>query len=582
MDFLDSEILALVEDLEENSTGAAASDPPRRHQSNTDQHQQTVKRRKRRRTSNVDSDSDGEYGKQGTDRNARRRNGAASESKSKAQDFDDSDEPAEYNPGYEFDEDVDNVDDGDASDPEWSEARTWSTTDLMGDADDRKRLMMLSELEREMLDALRERTILRRRLNLQSGLKRNSGDLRGQRERSERDRAGKKTFDTLRQKRESREKERLARTYDEDENGSDDGYKRSKAPSYSSHSEDEGTGSNLASSLPAAANIEDIRSIVVTRDELERWVHADFFSSTIIGCFVRIGVGNDPNTREQVYRLARVVETPAYHRVYRLAGTLTKIALKIAHGKATKTFLMDIVSNRPFTVSEWNRYEQTMQIEKQSMITADQVRRKKRDLQSAREHIFTNDEINTMIKRKKTLIKVPANITLEKLRIKQALQVAEEKGDQAQVDIYRDRIFELNQLGEEKSKKDTSHLEAFTKLNERNRKSNFTEGREAEKNLLELKKSKGTVAYDPFARRKTAPKHVVNRIDAKESDPTDNDATLETVPDKTDTTSNLTLISISRSSKTNPQKQLVQVSMYDDFLDSVDVAGLENELHVNP
>ncbi|KAJ1332133.1 hypothetical protein BSLG_008952 [Batrachochytrium salamandrivorans] len=495
------------------------------------------------RASHIDSGSDGEYGGHGAEHGGRRRNGAASGSKrSASNDSDDSDNPVTYDAEYNTAGEDDDADAGEVSDPEWSEVKSWSHTDLMGDANDRRSLMAMSELEREMvladrqkkagqqclwtlmgriLDALRERTILKRRLNRQTGLKRGSSDLRGQRGQSERDRVDRSTFDTLRQKRESRERERREQAFEEDANGIDsdvdDGRRRTRAPSYSSHSEDETSALNTAPHPPEVVVMEDIQNILVTRDDLERWAHASFFTETVVGCFVRIGVGNDPNTREQVYRLARIVETPTYHRAYRLAGTLTKTSLKVAHGKAAKIFLMDIVSNKPFTVSEWHRYEQTMLVEKQSIISPDQARKKRMDIQKAREHVFTNDEINEMIKRKKALIKVPTNITLEKLRLKQAVQIAEEKGNAAEAAELKDRIFELNVLGEKKTRENTSHLEGFTKLNERNRQSNFTEGREAEKSVLELKKAKGTVAYDPFARRKTAPVHVVNGPDDTES-----------------------------------------------------------------
>lgn len=58
---------------------------------------------------------------------------------------------------------VDNSDldpiDSDEDDPEYAEISSWSKTDLMGDREDRKRLMALSELQREMELAERRKKV---------------------------------------------------------------------------------------------------------------------------------------------------------------------------------------------------------------------------------------------------------------------------------------------------------------------------------------------------------------------------------------------------------------------------------------
>nr|KAJ3420398.1 RNA polymerase-associated protein rtf1 [Polyrhizophydium stewartii] len=327
------------------------------------------------------------------------------------------------------------------------------------------------------IDSLQERTILKKRLSKQAGLTRPKSEQRGQRAQTGREKLDR-GLESFRRQRESRREKLLARGNSDDDGSQrgkdsldddeDRGYRRTRSHSFSSQSGDESDqnrhGAAAQPAAPIAVGLEEIRSIQITRDELERWTHASFFSKTVVGCFVRIGVGSDPTTREQVYRMAQILETPTYHRTYRLANTVTKTALKLAHGKAVKVFLMDIVSNGP----------------------------------------FKEEEIDEMIKRKKQLIKVPPNIASEKLRLRHELQVARERGDHSQVQALSDRIFELDQLSEQRVRNDKSHLEGFARLNERNRQSNFTEGRSAEKNVLEQKKNKGAAEYDPFARRGVA------------------------------------------------------------------------------
>lgn len=79
-----------------------------------------------------------------------------------------------------------------------------------------------------------------------------------------------------------------------------------------------------------------------------------------------------------------------YHRVYKFGNNLTKHALNISHGKSRKTFLMDLASNNQVTEKEWARYEKTVTNEKEHLITIDQVKKLKNQLENIRSHKLTN------------------------------------------------------------------------------------------------------------------------------------------------------------------------------------------------
>ncbi|KAL2911523.1 RNA polymerase-associated protein rtf1 [Polyrhizophydium stewartii] len=517
---LDDEILALVDDdaglAAGGSGGAGVGGPGESHEA--------ARKRKRRRASTASDSDDDDHGDDDSDGLGPRRRAAGGGRGRTAADSGAG--RAGHELSDEGDEERDDDDDDDLLDPSLAEVRSWNPQDLMGDAEDRRRLAAMSELEREMvleerqkkIDSLQERTILKKRLSKQAGLTRPKSEQRGQRAQTGREKLDR-GLESFRRQRESRREKLLARG-----NSDDDGSQRGK----DSLDDDEDRGYRR------------------TR------------------CFVRIGVGSDPTTREQVYRMAQILETPTYHRTYRLANTVTKTALKLAHGKAVKVFLMDIVSNGPFKESEWRRYEQTLKVEGVPMMTAD------------------FEEIDEMIKRKKQLIKVPPNIASEKLRLRHELQVARERGDHSQVQALSDRIFELDQLSEQRVRNDKSHLEGFARLNERNRQSNFTEGRSAEKNVLEQKKNKGAAEYDPFARRKTAPKHVVGT----EQETGDEKAAAAPAapaapaePAQMPSSAGLPTRPPNKSPK--PPKAVVAevtaVLADDDFLDSIDISALEKE-----
>ncbi|KAI8929855.1 hypothetical protein BC831DRAFT_442351 [Entophlyctis helioformis] len=509
----------------------------------------------------------------------------------------------------DLDDDSDNrVDeDGELSDPEWAEADSWDRTDLMGDKEDRRRLMAMSELDRELLlaerqkkvDALQERMILKSRINRQTGLKRAKQDAgEGSSVRlSERERKGK-SFESLRRKRENREKERRTRSYsDEDEEDeddidadadqADDRWRKNRYESDVSSRDSDDDVKERTSEAKVVLGHEHITSIQITREELEKWAHASFFASTVKGCFVRLGVGSDPATREQVYRATYVVEATQYHRAYQFGGAKTNTALVLAHGRAQKPFLMDIISNRPITEAEWRRYEQTMQIEKQVMPSLDHIKRKQADLKKAREHIFSNDEINEMIKRKQAFSNVPVNLPAERLRLRLEIDKANERGDRKRASELQSRLDELGTLVDQKQSAASSE-DKFAKINERNRKSNFIEGREAERSVIEQKKTKGAVEYDPFARRRTAPIHVINGIteepDAKPKQD-DKGASASPTPMRVAKPLQGGILSGTRSSLSGglpktPSSRSAAVAdvLDDDFLDSLDVDAIAAEL----
>jgi hypothetical protein len=91
-----------------------------------------------------------------------------------------------------------------------------------------------------------------------------------------------------------------------------------------------------------------MNSIRVSRDQLEKFVYLQHFAEVVEGCFVRLGIGMGSN-RQQAYRICQIQEIVDYHRTYKLNKTVIKKALNLKHGKAEKVFLMDVISNSPFT-----------------------------------------------------------------------------------------------------------------------------------------------------------------------------------------------------------------------------------------
>jgi hypothetical protein len=115
-----------------------------------------------------------------------------------------------------------------------------------------------------------------------------------------------------------------------------------------------------------------------------------------------------------------------------------------------------------------------------------------------------------MIKKKQDHIKTPINLASFRRTYESQLLIAKERGDKEVIAELESKIMDLDEMKDESNQNlHNSKMAMFSKLNSRNRDNNFKEGREAEKQAIQERRVKGVVANDPFARLKTAPKHVV-------------------------------------------------------------------------
>ncbi|RKO93904.1 hypothetical protein BDK51DRAFT_44261 [Blyttiomyces helicus] len=345
------------------------------------------------------------------------------------------------------------------------------------------------------------------------------------------------------------------------------------------------------------ANLDAIR---VTRTELCKWAHRKTFTQTVKGCFLRLNMGTDKETRMSKYRIVQISDVKEYHRTYKLNGTPTNRAVLAKHAGSERVFTLEYASNDPFTEGEFNRWAGQMVEDKQDPITKEHIRKKLEDLKFERERSLTNvsrrcvypasaafppppppapayftycgnghiapAEIDDLIESKNALLKISANPTREIIDLQSQLSAASNATAAADIRKEIDRIKSHVEMNRSSSDK----LEAFNALNQRNRAANLTTGREAE-NLARLKeKQKGEFAgnsgegshvvharcefeglgnrnpidrligmffslrpigandLDPFARRKTQPKHVVNLAEDEKPSGTSNGSTSST------------------------------------------------------
>jgi hypothetical protein len=99
-----------------------------------------------------------------------------------------------------------------------------------------------------------------------------------------------------------------------------------------------------------------------------------------------------------------------------------------------------------------------------------------------------------MIAKKKSLSKVPKNLVHEKARLKQQYLAAASSGNESEAEIVLQQIEQLEELAQGSRERGISREnQMFFKVNERNRRINMLEMREAERREVEERRRTGNL-----------------------------------------------------------------------------------------
>lgn len=286
----------------------------------------------------------------------------------------------------------------------------------------------------------------------------------------------------------------------DDQAGGDTSERRRSSSSSSSSSDDEEPKPQVA------ATKEEVSKIRLSRHKLERWVHAPFFAKTVIGCFVRIGIGS--NNGRAVYRVAQITDVVETAKVYALGRCRTNKGLRLKHGKQERVFRLEFVSNQDFSESEFLKWKEVMALEGASFPTTEEVTRKVKDIQDALNYQYKESDVETIVSEKQRFQRNPHNYAVRKTQLMKQKEMAEQKGDHEEAQRLSGELEQLEERARELDKQRTSTISAISYINERNRLKNIVE---IERAILEEAKLNKEKADDPFTRRKCAPSLVTKR-----------------------------------------------------------------------
>ena len=100
----------------------------------------------------------------------------------------------------------------------------------------------------------------------------------------------------------------------------------------------------------------------MSRYKLDKFVHLPIFKKTVVGCFVRLGIGKN-DKGQSVYRVVEITDVCETAKIYNVMGSRTNVGLRMRHGKNERVFRAQFVSNQPFSESEFQKWKQTCEME---------------------------------------------------------------------------------------------------------------------------------------------------------------------------------------------------------------------------
>lgn len=436
---------------------------------------------------------------------------------------------------------------------------------LIGDEEDRARLEQMTEKEREeeIYNRLEKREVLRTRFEIEKKLRQAKRerrrlkkdekekdkldipalqyDISRERRRTVEDKKDKKAEAISKLKASREQKKKTAEALqakkqplkasdiysdDDDDDGSDvasskeeDNFKRrSKRSSSMSGSDDSSQSSQSSDSdrdsedevarVVFITNRDEISKVRLSRFKMERWCHMPYFKKTVVGCYVRIGIGQ--NNGKSVYRVAEITDVVETAKIYQLGTTRTNKGLKLRYCAQERVYRLEFVSNQDFSDSEFFKWKEDMTLTSHDLPTVQHIESKLKDIKNTVGYSYKEDDIAQIVSEKERFRKNPRNYAMKKTNLMKNMEMATEEGRSEDAKKFSMELQEVEERAVELDRQRNKNVNAITYINQRNRERNI---KESEKAAAEEIRILNESAPDPFTRRLCRPKLVTKSKD---------------------------------------------------------------------
>lgn len=162
---------------------------------------------------------------------------------------------------------------------------------------------------------------------------------------------------------------------------------------------------------------EDLERSRLSRFKIDKFVHLPIFKRTVVGCYVRIGIGQNTERNIPVYRIAEITDVCETAKVYNVMNTRTNIGLKLRHGKHERVFRAQFISNSPFTDSEFSKWKQTCETEHVELPTIQHCEDKAESIRKALTYRYSSADVDKILASKEKFSKHPHNYAMTKAKL---------------------------------------------------------------------------------------------------------------------------------------------------------------------
>ncbi|CAN6675045.1 RNA polymerase-associated protein Rtf1p [Trichomonascus vanleenenianus] len=385
------------------------------------------------------------------------------------------------------------------------------------DEDDRDRLLALPEIEREniLYERSQEMEKYRQREYLAQRAKQRKKQEEALKRKSTRARdastTGKKSSQLSELKKRREEKQSRSKRR---EQGLDVGYEHESSES---EEEEEAGGSEYeegavewAESAPKVAkevDITELNNLKWGRSQLSKFCHYPGFEDAISGCYVKVNMGFDRETQQEVYRVFQVKDVVMTNKPYSLLNRKVDMLLRVARGTREQQIDMNVCSDRSITDKELARWKEDLNSDHLSIPSVRKLERKYKELKEFLEHQLTSEELNEVIKkRQKYGGGITSNAVVEKASLQERRLIALESNNFDEVRAIDAKLQSIDAQLSRSKRQSQEQQDRLAKVNERNRRTNLDEIRKAEiqNNQARRRAEKEKSTADPFSRLRTS------------------------------------------------------------------------------
>ncbi|CAK8677395.1 unnamed protein product [Clavelina lepadiformis] len=275
------------------------------------------------------------------------------------------------------------------------------------------------------------------------------------------------------------------------------------------HTSDEDGQDNIVTMQPPLSK-DKVSTIRLSRFRLERWFYLPMFREVVLGCYVRIGIGNHDG--KPVYRMAEIVDVVETAKIYHLGKVRTNLGFRLKHGQQTRVFRLEFISNSIFTDSEFFKWKQAMEEAGEFLPTFDDIEKKQAAINKAQSYIFKDTDIDRIVKEKSRFRKTPINYARSKTDIMRQIDIALERDDTVEAARLVDVLDDLEERATQLDNQRQNHLAGTTFINKRIKSHNL---QKVQSYKEEWKVPRNNEA-DPFTRKKCKPLLMCNTKGGKQ------------------------------------------------------------------